>query len=169
MYYKCLFTYLFIYFITTKLVVDISQFPTYETTVCIYMCVGVCVRFIKASALYNISNLYLLTFYFIFLLNRYVSALSKYTGKANLQSAVSSGWPASLHLIKKCISIFYAYWKVSVTGHLIAILNLIIFILIIKPNISCKTPDSLILQIIISLQVGAVFKHLTLYRACCEI
>ena len=130
-----------------------------------YMCVGVCVRFIKASALYNISNLYLLTFYFIFLLNRYVSALSKYTGKANLQSAVSSGWPASLHLIKKCISIFYAYWKVSVTGHLIAVLNLIIFILIIKP----KTLDSLILQIIISLQVGAVFKHLTLYRACCEI
>nr|POE59834.1 methionine--trna ligase, chloroplastic/mitochondrial [Quercus suber] len=42
----------------------------------------------------------------------YVSALSEYTGQADLQSAVSSGWPASLHLIKKCISIFYAYWKV---------------------------------------------------------
>ncbi|KAK7844990.1 methionine--trna ligase [Quercus suber] len=28
---------------------------------------------------------------------RYVSALSEYTGQANLQSAVSSGWPASLH------------------------------------------------------------------------
>nr|POE59838.1 methionine--trna ligase, chloroplastic/mitochondrial [Quercus suber] len=27
----------------------------------------------------------------------YVSALSEYTGQANLQSAVSSGWPASLH------------------------------------------------------------------------
>ena len=68
----------------------------------IYMCVCVCVcvRFIKAYALYNISNLYLLTFYFIFLLNRYVSALSEEAEQANLQSAVSSGWPASLHLIK---------------------------------------------------------------------
>lgn len=34
---KNLFTYLFIYFITTKHVVDISQFPTYETTLCIYV------------------------------------------------------------------------------------------------------------------------------------
>ena len=68
--------------------------------VCIYVCVCVRVRFMKASALYNISNLYLLTFYFIFLLNRYVSALSEDAGQANLQSAVSSGWPASLHLIK---------------------------------------------------------------------
>ena len=155
--------YLFYYHKTCSRHQSISNL--WNNCLYMYMCVGVCVRFIKASALYNISNLYLLTFYFIFLLNRYVSALSEYTGKANLQSAVSSGWPDSLHLIKKCISIFYAYWKVSVTGHLIAVLNLIIFILIIKP----KTPDSLILQIIISLQVGAVFKHLTLYRACCEI
>ncbi|KAK7825210.1 methionine--trna ligase [Quercus suber] len=55
----------------------------------------------------------------------YVSALSEYTGQADLQSAVSSGWPASLHLIKKCISIFYAYWKVRVSSHLIAVLNLL--------------------------------------------
>ena len=88
-------------FITTKRVVDISQFPTYETTVCIYIYICVCVIFMKASALYNISNLYLLTFYFIFLLNRYVSALSEEAGQANLQSAVSSGWSASLHLIGK--------------------------------------------------------------------
>ena len=43
LYYKYLFTYLFIYFITTKHVVDISEFPTYGTTVCIYICVCVCV------------------------------------------------------------------------------------------------------------------------------
>nr|POE64254.1 65-kda microtubule-associated protein 7 [Quercus suber] len=33
----------------------------------------------------------------------YVSALSEEAGQANLQSAVSSGWPASLHLIGKQI------------------------------------------------------------------
>ena len=114
----------------------------------ICVCVCVCVRFMKASALYNISNLYLLTFYFIFLLNRYVSALSEYTGQANLQSAVSSGWPASLHynMYKHLLCLLES----SCNWPLNSCTKSIIFILIVKPNISCKTPDSLILQIIIS-------------------
>ncbi|KAL4621178.1 methionine--tRNA ligase, chloroplastic/mitochondrial [Castanea sativa] len=41
----------------------------------------------------------------------YVSALSEVTEQPNLQSAVSSGWPASLHLIGKDILRFHAvYW-----------------------------------------------------------
>uniref|UniRef100_A0A2N9JBV8 methionine--tRNA ligase n=1 Tax=Fagus sylvatica TaxID=28930 RepID=A0A2N9JBV8_FAGSY len=42
---------------------------------------------------------------------RYVSALSEGAEQPNLQSAVSSGWPASLHLIGKDILRFHAvYW-----------------------------------------------------------
>ncbi|XP_062154437.1 methionine--tRNA ligase, chloroplastic/mitochondrial [Alnus glutinosa] len=41
----------------------------------------------------------------------YISALSQDKGQSNLQSAVSSGWPASLHLIGKDILRFHAvYW-----------------------------------------------------------
>ena len=78
----------------------------------------------KASALYIIRDVYLLTsidflFYF-FLLNRYVSALSEVAEQPNLQSAVSSGWPASLHLIGKvwhllCIYDFFFLLRKYIT------------------------------------------------------
>lgn len=58
----------------------------------------------------------------MFLISRYITALTEDTDNPNLQTAVGLGWPASLHLIGK-VSDFIAFNRIFHLAVIITILS----------------------------------------------